>query len=139
MRLTINQNIKQYKLNVNQNDLCVQHRITVAELGKRGFDGRSAYEVWLSLGNAGTPQDFINSLNGGSVDSIKNEIPQGLINGTNNTFTSLENFIPESVEVFLNGLKQQKIIEFQTTGSNTITLSVSPNTNEIVSINYIKS
>lgn len=30
----------------------------------RGDHGYSAYEIWLSLGNEGTEQDFINSLKG---------------------------------------------------------------------------
>ena len=32
--------------------------------GEKGEDGDSAYEVWLRLGNIGTEQDFINSLEG---------------------------------------------------------------------------
>lgn len=36
--------------------------------GTDGVDGDSAYEVWLSLGNAGTEQDFINSLEGDKGD-----------------------------------------------------------------------
>lgn len=34
------------------------------EPGKNGIDGKSAYQVWLALGNTGTEQDFINSLKG---------------------------------------------------------------------------
>ena len=30
--------------------------------GKNGQDGKSAYQVWLDLGNSGSEQDFINSL-----------------------------------------------------------------------------
>jgi len=32
--------------------------------GTPGADGKSAYEIWLELGNSGTEQDFIDSLNG---------------------------------------------------------------------------
>jgi hypothetical protein len=32
--------------------------------GADGTDGASAYDIWLALGNAGTEQDFINSLSG---------------------------------------------------------------------------
>lgn len=31
-------------------------------------DGKSAYEIWLELGNSGTEQDFINSLKGDKGD-----------------------------------------------------------------------
>lgn len=30
--------------------------------GKNGQDGKSAYQIWLDLGNSGSEQDFINSL-----------------------------------------------------------------------------
>lgn len=39
-------------------DLVLQNR------GPRGDDGLSAYEIWLSLGNEGSEQDFIESLRG---------------------------------------------------------------------------
>ena len=43
--------------------------------GTVGANGKSAYEIWLSLGNKGTEQDFINSLKGtNGLDGI---------NGTN--------------------------------------------------------
>ena len=33
-----------------------------------GINGKSAYQVWLDLGNEGTEQDFINSLASGGID-----------------------------------------------------------------------
>lgn len=33
-----------------------------------GIDGDSAYQIWLSLGNVGTEQDFIDSLAAGEID-----------------------------------------------------------------------
>ena len=33
-----------------------------------GLDGKSAYQIWLDLGNVGTEQDFINSLASGGID-----------------------------------------------------------------------
>ena len=33
-----------------------------------GLDGKSAYQIWLDLGNIGTEQDFINSLASGGID-----------------------------------------------------------------------
>lgn len=36
--------------------------------GVDGDDGKSAYQIWLELGNTGTPQDFINSLKGPKGD-----------------------------------------------------------------------
>lgn len=41
--------------------------------GDKGADGKSAYETWISLGNSGTEEDFINSLKGEKGDSIKGD------------------------------------------------------------------
>lgn len=41
--------------------------------GRKGDDGRSAYEVWLSLGNVGTEADYINSLVGATGKSAYQE------------------------------------------------------------------
>lgn len=42
--------------------------------GQDGADGLSAYEVWLSLGNTGTEQDFIDSLTGPTGANGKNAL-----------------------------------------------------------------
>ena len=107
------------------------------QLYRDGVNGKSAYEIAVQNGYLGTEQNWLSSLIAGN-NAIKNEIPLGLINGLNTNFTSQYHFIPESVEVFLNGLKQQKITEYQTLGNNTIIVSNSLNTQEIVTINYIK-
>lgn len=39
--------------------------------GEKGNDGKSAYQIWLDLGNSGTEQDFINSLKAPSVAPTK--------------------------------------------------------------------
>lgn len=39
-------------------------QVVVVNDGNSGQDGKSAYEVWLDLGNNGSEQDFINSLVG---------------------------------------------------------------------------
>lgn len=41
--------------------------------GRKGDDGRSAYDVWLSLGNVGTEADYINSLVGATGKSAYQE------------------------------------------------------------------
>lgn len=48
--------------------------------GSNGLDGKSAYEIWLELGNTGSKEDFINSLKG--LDGVNGK--DGL-DGTNGT------------------------------------------------------
>lgn len=39
---------------------------------KNGASAKSVYDLWIELGNTGTPQDFINSLKGLSADVKQN-------------------------------------------------------------------
>ncbi len=65
------------------------------------------------------------------------ETPTGSINGSNATFISQFNFVPESVVVLVNGLEQRRVTDFNTSGTQTIILSDAPLTGESVRINYI--
>jgi len=76
--------------------------------GQDGQDGLSAYDIWLSLGNTGTEQDFIDSLVGPEGQTGSSFGP----NTTNGIFTSntvgqlTEWVVPAGVytiEVWLNG------------------------------------
>ena len=55
--------------------------------GVQGIDGKSAYEIWLDLGNTGTEQDFIDSLKGADGEDGEDgedfafELPDGVENG----------------------------------------------------------
>lgn len=70
---------------------------------------------------------------------VFNETPTGLINGSNATFTTEFDFIPESVQVFLNGVKQKIIGDYNTSGTQTIILVDSPLTGELVTVSYQKA
>ena len=147
MEVTFEQNIERYDVAFNQNvneftvdivNETIVFESVFASLGERGFTGdtgKNTYQIAVENGYLGTVQDWLNSLR---EFSVKNETPIGLINGANASFTSQFNFIPESVEVFLNGLIQQKVIEFQTIGDNQINLNITPNLGELILINYIK-
>ena len=69
---------------------------------------------------------------------ITGEVPSGSVNGINATFTSSFSFVPSSLEVFLNGLRQKILDDYNTSGTNTILFNVSPTISETILINYIK-
>ena len=69
---------------------------------------------------------------------INGEEPNGIINGVNAIFTSRKLFIPETVEVYINGLRQMITKDYITTGYNTIILFNSLELTDQISINYIK-
>lgn len=73
-----------------------------------------------------------------SANMVIGEVPTGLINGSNATFTTANPFVAGTVEVFVNGLRQTIIVDFNTSGNNTIQLIFSPLTGEVITVNYIK-
>lgn len=82
-----------------------------------------------------TPYAVI-GVNGGAADTVFGEVPSGAINGTNATFTTEFDFVPETVQVILNGMIQKRVQDYNTSGTQTITLNVSPTSGETLTINY---
>lgn len=64
------------------------------------------------------------------------ENPIGVINGSNAIFTTNNSFVPESVQVFVNGINQVNGEDYFTTGNNTINMSISPIVGDRIRINY---
>jgi hypothetical protein len=73
-----------------------------------------------------------------AIPSVTGEIPTGSINGINATFTTAYSFIPESVEIFVNGIQATKNIDYTTSGTNTINFTYSPVSGDIIRLNYNK-
>lgn len=65
-----------------------------------------------------------------------NETPSGLVNGSNATYTTAYNFIPETVRVSLNGLLQRNPTDFTTSGNDTIIFTTSPETGDEIRTHY---
>lgn len=93
--------------------------------------------VWEYLGSIPLSADAGGILVPGSF--VVGEVPTGLVNGSNATFTTAFAFIPESVEVKINGLTQKKVTHYNTSGTTTILFTDSPTTGEIILVNYIKA
>lgn len=81
-----------------------------------------------------TPYAVIDT--GGGATMVYGEVPTGTINGSNATFTTEFDFVPETVQVILNGLVQKLVQDYNTSGTQTITLNVSPTSGETLTINY---
>ena len=71
------------------------------------------------------------------ASQIFNEEPAGLINGSNNSFTTASNFQPGKVSVFINGLLQKIVTHYQTSGTNIILLNDSLTVGDQIQVNYI--
>lgn len=77
----------------------------------------------------------IYSQNGGQPWVI-GEAPTGLVNGVNATFTTAFDFVPESVEVFIETSRMSLLDDYNTAGTRTINFYVSPLAGEKIRINY---
>lgn len=67
-----------------------------------------------------------------------NETPTGAIDGSNDTFLALADFVPSTVQVNFNGQILVQPDDFHTTGLRTviITRTQAPATGDIVRLNY---
>lgn len=72
------------------------------------------------------------------TEEVEGETPMGVIDGSNATFVSQFDFIPESVEVEINGLGQRRILDFNTSGTRLIIFSESPQAGDSVRIDYVR-
>lgn len=77
--------------------------------------------------------------NYGSSSIVVGEIPNGTINGSNATFTTDYDFVPESVLFFRNGLAQYNPTHYTTSGTTTINLNFSPIVGDVLTVNYTKA
>jgi hypothetical protein len=64
------------------------------------------------------------------------EEPNGIINGMNATFTTDNGFVPETIQVFVNGVSQTNGIDYTTTGTQTININYSLVVGDIIRVNY---
>lgn len=95
--------------------------------------------IALAIGNSSMIAALIAAIGIDLSKFIENETPTGVVDGINPIFTSLNPFVPGTVNVFLNGLKQDLGIDYSTSGSTTIRFIVTaPLVTEKVSIDYIK-
>ena len=94
------------------------------ELNTNRFKFGNGVDVWNDL-------DYTNN------EKIVNDTLLGVINGVNNIFTINNSIIPDTEELFVNGIKLLKPNDYVISGV-TITLGFSPNINENLTINYIK-
>ena len=68
---------------------------------------------------------------------VTQEIPIGIIDGTNNTFSTLTPLVTSTEKIFVNGQRQRKPEDYNISGQ-TINFTFSPQINETILIDYIK-
>lgn len=74
----------------------------------------------------------------GSNSLATDEVPTGTVNGTNTAFTTVRPYIPGTLEVFINGIKQARVTHFAETTPTTgiFTMGDAPLTGDNIIVNY---
>lgn len=111
--------------------------------GPPGAEGKSAYQIWLELGNVGTEQDFIDSLKG---DSAVKSIDTYTVFATSGNVINIPNF-DFSYLAFRGNIhlvKNAPTFGFSDNGSSGITLtepidSTRPGGGEYISVIFNKT
>lgn len=97
--------------------------------------GLSAYELAVQQGFVGTLAEWLATIP--MVNFITREVPTGIINGINATFTLANIPILGSESIFLEGLLQNLGTDYTISGL-TITMLNVPQTNDILLVSYMK-
>lgn len=109
--------------------------LTLLEEHRKNFNVIVAY----TMGAPSNTGDIIVTPPSVSGELVTNEVPEGLIDGSNATFTTEFEFVPESISITINGLEQKSPENYITSGTQTIIFSSSPETGDQILIDYIKA
>ena len=69
---------------------------------------------------------------------VTNGILNGLVDGSNATFTTEFAFVPETVEIEINGVGQRRFVDYNTVGNNTIIFTSSPHVGDFIEVDYLR-
>jgi hypothetical protein len=83
-------------------------------------------------------QPFVTSTLITQSDFINDETPSGLIDSNNTVFTTQFGYRTNSLEVYLNGVKLIRVIDFNEGTSTQFTLVDPPDTGDLLRVNYIR-
>src|SRR5262245_31156396 len=73
---------------------------------------------------------------GGAVLSVYDETPSGAINSTNVAYGTVVSYKPNTLRVFLNGVRQHRGIDFSETGTAGFTMTAAPITDDFLLVDY---
>lgn len=98
--------------------------------GNQGSEGESAYDIWLSLGNTGTEQDFLDWINDtagiafNTIGRIITDATATLARTDNNKYLQCNRATAITITIPLATLQVGDIISFEQAGAGVVTLAV---------------
>jgi hypothetical protein len=89
---------------------------------------------WEQVGNIMGPPGPPGA--GGAGAGVIGEVPSGAINSSNTIFTISQPFIPQTLIVYLNGLRQRPTTDFTIVAPNQFALTSPPTTGDSLLTDY---
>ncbi len=74
----------------------------------------------------------------GIVPPVANEVPSGTVNGSNTVFTLSADYIPGTLAVYLNGMRQKITDDYTETAGHTITFVGAPLSGDKILVDYLR-
>ncbi len=98
-----------------------------------------AVEMLITAGTFEEIENEINSLSPGQ--KVTNEILSGQIDGATDTFTTVNNYVAGTLQVYVGGLRQSPGVglDYTETGVNSFQLNYTPFSGEKMIVDYTKS
>jgi hypothetical protein len=69
---------------------------------------------------------------------VYNEVPTGLIDGINANYTTAFDYIANKIEIYLDGMRMQRGVDWVETGSDTFQFTTPPAVSQILLVDYLK-
>lgn len=98
-----------------------------------------AVEMLITAGILENIEDEINILSPG--EQVRNEILTSQIDGATDSFTTVNNYVVNTLEVFVGGMMQSPgvSLDYTETGVNSFQLNYTPVSGEVMLVRYTKS
>lgn len=114
-------------------------KVILVNTGRRGLPGESAYELWLSKGNVGTEEDFLNSIIEEAVERTSEKITSvGLfVNNNEADLSALLTTIKTNLVAAINEVVSA-VQSIESSGYTSIDDSLSSSNTKTWSIDKIK-
>lgn len=100
---------------------------------QKGTTARTMSAGWV-VGNGVYAEDIL----AGTSSFVPQEVPSGLVNSSNKVYTASQAYMPGTLEVYVNGLRQKGTTHFveTTPASGIFTMDEAPITGDIIDIRY---
>ena len=84
--------------------------------------------------------DYIKDSAGASFANqfVYNEVPAGAIDGVNTNYTSAFDYIANKIEIYLDGMRMQRGVDWVETGADTFQFTTPPAIGQILVMDYLK-